>query len=92
MDVIDGKSAVLLTHVLVMLAVVVGILFAVSDDSSSLFTLVLQAKVVLYAIVAMFLIRCIDVMGPPFKRNGGEPEQINVKYRNEILVRERFFS
>lgn len=91
MDVIDGKSSALLTHVSVMLAVVVGILFTVSDDANSLFSIILKTEVVLYASVALFLLRCVDVMGPPFRRVDGEMEAVNIKYRNEILIRRAIY-
>ncbi len=57
MDTIDNKNSTLLTHVSVMLAVVVGILFTQSNDTSILFSVVLQVEVVLYTVAALFLPR-----------------------------------
>lgn len=79
MDAIDSKSSALLTHVSVMLAIVVFL-----KSESELITLFLNIEAGLYTLVALFLMRCIDIAGPPIRKINGK---IHNQYLVEIQIR-----
>lgn len=84
MSVIDAKSSALLTHVSIMMAVVAVFL---SQPNGSHWTWVLTVELVMFSVVAMFLLRCIDIMGPPLRPVPQDAEKATAYYRREILVR-----
>lgn len=85
MSVIDAKSSALLTHVSIMIAVVAVFL---GQPSAPHWTWVFTAELAVFSVVAMCLLRCIDIMGPPLRRvPSGDAEVVAAYYRREILVR-----
>ncbi|MBS0498369.1 MAG: hypothetical protein HRU77_13915 [Gammaproteobacteria bacterium] len=90
---IDTKSSALLTHVSVMLAVVIGMLFTLigPKESGSILAYMLKIEMVAYAVVAMVLLRCLDIMGPPFRRLGNEMHEIDAQYHQEIVIRRAIY-
>lgn len=83
MDVIDQKSSALLTHVSIMLAVVAFMI----PDTSGIWRIALTFELVAFLLVAMLLLRCVDVMGPPFRNPSAIPSKANTVYHHEILLR-----
>lgn len=93
MVIIDTKSSALLTHVSVMLAVVIGMLFTLigPNESGSFLAYLLKIEMVAYAVVAMVLLRCLDIMGPPFRKLRNEMREIDAQYHQEIIVRRAIY-
>lgn len=89
MVIIDTKSSALLTHVSVMLAVVIGMLFTLigPNESGSILAYMLKVEMVAYALVAMVLLRCLDIMGPPFRKLKNGMQEIDAQYHQEIVIR-----
>ncbi|MEH6628481.1 MAG: hypothetical protein V7739_18740 [Motiliproteus sp.] len=87
MDLIDSKSAALLTHVSIMLAVVVGMMYALIESQNSIFALFLKFKIIFYAIVALGLLRCVDILGPPFRKIDKKNVSPDLFYYKEIMLR-----
>lgn len=84
MDIIDSKSAALLTHVSIMLAVIV-VLLNYSQDRT--WQLIMTGELLCFSLVGLLLLRCVDVMGPPFRLPPSDVEEVNKVYRREILIR-----
>ncbi|MCG7755836.1 MAG: hypothetical protein LZF63_04160 [Nitrosomonas sp.] len=93
MVIIDTKSSALLTHVSVMLAVVIGMLFTLigPKESGSILAYLLKVEMVTYAVVAMVLLRCLDIMGPPFRKLRNEMHEIDAQYHQEIVIRRAIY-
>lgn len=93
MVIIDTKRSALLTHVSVMLAVVIGMLFTLigPKESGSILAYMLKIEMVAYAVVAMVLLRCLDIMGPPFRKLRNEMREIDAQYHQEIIVRRAIY-
>ncbi|QOJ24074.1 MAG: hypothetical protein HRU78_10820 [Gammaproteobacteria bacterium] len=93
MVIIDTKSSALLTHVSVMLAVVIGMLFTLigPNESGSILAYLLKVEMVAYAVVAMVLLRCLDIMGPPFRKLRNEMREIDAQYHKEIIIRRAIY-
>ncbi|MBS0298787.1 MAG: hypothetical protein JSR32_02455 [Proteobacteria bacterium] len=93
MVIIDTKSSALLTHVSVMLAVVIGMLFTLigPNESGSILAYLLKVEMVAYAVVAMVLLRCLDIMGPPFRKLRNETREIDAQYHKEIIIRRAIY-
>jgi hypothetical protein len=93
MVIIDTKSSALLTHVSVMLAVVIGMLFTLigPKESGSILAYLLKVEMVAYAIVAMVLLRCLDIMGPPFRKLRNGMREIDAQYHKEIIIRRAIY-
>ncbi|MDE2388433.1 MAG: hypothetical protein KGN35_05030 [Betaproteobacteria bacterium] len=93
MVIIDTKSSALLTHVSVMLAVVIGMLFTLigPKESGSILAYMLKIEMVAYAVVAMVLLRCLDIMGPPFRKLKDEMHEIDAQYHQEIVIRRAIY-
>jgi hypothetical protein len=89
MSIIDAKSSALLTHVSIMLAVIAVLL---AQPNSSLWKWVFTAELIAFSVVSVLLLRCVDILGPPFRRpvpdaDGG----LEAYYRTEILLRRTIF-
>lgn len=93
MVIIDTKSSALLTHVSVMLAVVIGMLFTLigPKESGSILAYMLKIEMVAYAVVAMVLLRCLDIMGPPFRKLKSGTLEIDAQYHREIVIRRAIY-
>jgi len=89
MSIIDAKSSALLTHVSIMLAVIAVLL---AQPNSAVWKWIFTAELVAFSLVGVLLLRCVDILGPPFRRlspdAGGEIEDV---YRKEILLRRAIF-
>jgi hypothetical protein len=93
MVIIDTKSSALLMHVSIMLAVVIGMLFTLigPKESGSILAYMLKIEMVAYAVVAMVLLRCLDIMGPPFRKLRNEMHEIDAQYHQEIVIRRAIY-
>ncbi|SDW34276.1 hypothetical protein [Nitrosomonas oligotropha] len=93
MVIIDTKSSALLMHVSIMLAVVIGMLFTLigPKESGSILAYMLKIEMVAYAVVAMVLLRCLDIMRPPFRKLRNEMHEINAQYHQEIVTRRAIY-
>ena len=93
MVIIDTKSSALLMHVSIMLAVVIGMLFTLigPKESGSILAYMLKIEMVAYAVVAMVLLRCLDIMGPPFRKLRNEMHEIDAQYHQEIVTRRAIY-
>lgn len=89
MEAIDSKSGALLTHISIMLAVL-G--FFLSDSNNHLLVQILFLfELIIYLVVAMVLIRCIDIMGPPFRELPENQKSLNETYYFEITLRKEIY-
>ncbi|MEP6619019.1 MAG: hypothetical protein ABJE47_06890 [bacterium] len=89
MSVIDAKSSALLTHVSIMLAVVAVFL---GQQNGVLWKWVFTVELAAFSVVAVFLLRCVDILGPPFRRLPiGAEASIEGVYRDEVLWRRAIF-
>ncbi len=88
MNIIDSKSAALLTHVSIMLAVVV-VLLNYSPDR--LWQLIMTGELLCFSLVGMLLLRCVDVIGPPFRLPPSDVAELNKFYRHEVLIRRALY-
>ncbi|MER0216702.1 MAG: hypothetical protein DU481_11075 [Nitrosomonas sp.] len=93
MVIIDTKSSALLMHVSIMLAVVIGMLFTLigPKESGSILAYMLKIEMVAYAVVAMVLLRCLDIMGSPFRKLRNEMHEIDAQYHQEIVTRRAIY-
>lgn len=83
MDFMDSKSAALLTHVSVMIAVV-----AFLTPPSGAWRTLMFAEIFAFSAVAVLLLRCVEMMGPPFRRLAEGNNDANLAhYCEEVLVR-----
>lgn len=83
MDIIDSKSAALLTHVSVMLAVIAVLI----TQSESVWRWIMIAELTAFCLVGMLLLRCVDVMGPPYRVPPDDEENLRETYCDEVLLR-----
>jgi hypothetical protein len=89
MSIIDAKSSALLTHVSIMLAVVAVLL---AQPNEAVWRWIYTAELIAFSGVGVLLLRCVDILGPPFRRlrpdaDGGLEEY----YRLEVLLRRAIF-
>jgi hypothetical protein len=89
MSIIDAKSAALLTHVSLMLAVVAVLL---AQPNGMVWRWIYTGELIALSGVGVLLLRCVDIMGPPFRRlppsGAGELE---AHYRVEVMLRRAIF-
>lgn len=85
MGIIDSKSSALLTHVSIMIAVAFGLTSL--QDINSIIKIFLYFEAFAYIVVALLLMRCVDIMGPPFRTVEYNDSAIKENYLNEILIR-----
>jgi len=86
MSILDAKSSALLTHVSIMLAAIAVLLAPNEPVWKWIFT----AELVLFSLAGVLLLRCVDILGPPFRRvpaDGGIEEY----YRAEVQLRRAIF-
>jgi hypothetical protein len=89
MSLIDTKSSALLTHVSIMLAVVAVLLAQPGDPP---WKWILTAELIAFSGVGVLLLRCVDILGPPFRRLTPDPDGgLEECYRKEILLRRAIF-
>jgi hypothetical protein len=89
MSVIDAKSSALLTHVSIMLAVIAVLL---AQPNSATWKWVFTAELVAFSVVGVLLLRCVDILGPPFRRLLPDADgKLEEYYRSEILLRRAIF-
>ena len=82
MDVIDSKSSALLTHISIILAVL-----AVLINNESTARWFFTVEFVLYALNATILLRCVDILGPPFRAVPSEDTDLRSYGHMEGLIR-----
>lgn len=89
MSIIDAKSSALLTHVSIMLAVVALLL---TQRNPLSWRWIYTGELIAFSVVGVLLLRCVDIMGPPFRRlppaASGELEEY---YRTEVMLRRAIF-
>jgi hypothetical protein len=89
MSILDAKSSALLTHVSVMLAVVAILL---AQPNGAVWKWIYTVELIAFSGVGVALLRCIDVMGPPFRRLPPHLQgSLEEYYRVEVLVRRAIF-
>jgi hypothetical protein len=89
MSLIDAKSSALLTHVSIMLAVIAVLL---AQPNTPVWKWIYTAELIAFSIVGVLLLRCVDILGPPFRRLVPDAEgQLEEFYRAEILLRRTIF-
>jgi hypothetical protein len=89
MSIIDAKSSALLTHVSIMLAVIALFL---GQPHTALWRWVFTVELTVFSVVAVLLLRCVDILGPPLRPlPSSDPEEIRKLYRAEILRRRAIF-
>ncbi len=89
MSLIDAKSSALLTHVSIMLAVVAVLL---AQPNSAMWKWIYTAELIAFSVVGVLLLRCVDILGPPFRRLlPGADGELEEFYRTEILLRRAIF-
>jgi hypothetical protein len=88
MSIIDAKSSSLLTHVSIMLAVVAVLL---AQPNTYWWQLIFTVELIAFSVIGVMLLRCVDVLGPPFRRLPDEGEDLSEYYRGEILLRRGVF-
>ena len=89
MSLIDTKSSALLTHVSIMLAVI-AVLLAQSNGAA--WKWILTAELIAFSVVSVLLLRCVDILGPPFRRLLPDADgELEEHYRNEVLLRRAIF-
>lgn len=91
MDIIDSKSSALLTHVSLMIAVLIGLMIVGLGEEHYFIRLLLRVEIVIYIIIAMFLLRCVDIMGPPFRKLKTISKVVNIEYHKEVLLRRTIY-
>jgi len=90
MNIIDTKSNALLTHISIMF-VVLGF-FIHAEDNHWLVVTLLVMEFLAYVLTAMLLLRCVDIMGPPFKQPPESEEEIKQVYYFEITLRREIYA
>jgi hypothetical protein len=89
MSLIDAKSSALLTHVSIMLAVVAVLL---AQPNTPAWRWIFTAELIAFSVVGVLLLRCVDILGPPFRRLSPDAEGgLEELYRREILLRRSIF-
>lgn len=89
MSVIDAKSSALLTHVSIMLAVIAVLL---AQPNSATWRWIYTGELIAFSAVSVLLLRCVDILGPPFRRLRPDADgALEEYYRNEILLRRSIF-
>lgn len=81
MDIVDNKSAALLTHVSLIMAAL-ALLIGQSDD----IRIVYVVEFIIYALIATTLLRCVDILGPP-TRPHPQDEQAEEYWHLEAIIR-----
>ena len=87
MSIIDSKSSALLTHVSIMIAVVAVLLASLEPYTGLVWRIALIVELVAFSAVTTLLLRCVDIMGPPFRQPPADRGQRNITYKEEILIR-----
>ena len=88
MNAVDSKCSALLAHISLMF-VVLGI-FIVSQNHW-IVSLLLTAELIAYIIVASMLIRCLDIMGFPYKVPPQDQEKRKEFYYAEVALRRTIY-
>ncbi len=90
MNVIDSKSSALLTHISIMF-VVLGF-FINAEDNHWVIVVLLVIEFIAYILTAMLLLRCVDIMGPPFRQPPESKEAIKEEYYFEVTLRREIYA
>jgi len=89
MSLIDAKSSALLTHVSIMLAVIAVLL---AQPNSATWKWIFTAELIAFSLVGVLLLRCVDILGPPFRRLTPDATgKLEEHYRREVLLRRAIF-
>jgi hypothetical protein len=89
MGIIDAKSSALLTHVSIMLAVVAVLL---TQPNAASWRWIYTGELIAFSAVGVLLLRCVDILGPPFRRLPREPAGgLEQYYRTEAMLRRAIF-
>jgi len=86
MGVIDSKSSALLSHTSIILAVL-GILINIGGPAKIFFVI----EFVLYAALATLLLRCVDILGPPYRPLVNDTEDLADYWHLEALIRRTIY-
>jgi hypothetical protein len=74
-NIIDTKCSALLTHISIMF-IVLGI-FITNENNHGFVFLLLVIEFIAYVLAAMLLLRCLDLLGPPFRQLPETPPRQN---------------
>lgn len=86
---IDTKCSALLTHISIMF-LVLGI-FITKENAHGIFFLLLVIEFIAYVMAAMLILRCVDMMGPPFRQLPELEEAIQQTLLFEITLRREIY-
>jgi len=89
MSILDSKSSALLTHISVILVV---LSFSLDGSSTKYINGILVFEMAMYTVTAMFLLRCVDIMGPPYKDLPESDNEAYEKYYIEIRLRREIYT
>ncbi|MGD0960732.1 MAG: hypothetical protein ABSB19_13080 [Methylomonas sp.] len=84
-NIIDNKCSALLTHISIMF-IVLGI-FINGETHNGIVFFLLVLEFIAYILAAMSLLRCVDIMGPPFRQLPEAEEEIKQAFLYEITIR-----
>ena len=90
MNIIDTKSNALLTHISIMF-IVLGF-FIHAEDNHWVILALLVLEFLAYLVTAMLLLRCVDIMGPPFRQPPESDEEIKQVYYFESTLRREIYA
>lgn len=89
MDAIDNKSSALLTHISLMFVVLS--IFLVASDAHAFIQVLLGIELIAYLCIAMLLLRCIDVMGPPLRPLPSDRDGVDEAFYVEVTLRREVY-
>jgi hypothetical protein len=89
MQMIDSKSSALLTHISIILAV---LSFLLNQRTGTPVDLLVVAELGGYTIAALFVLRCVDIMGPPFRELPRPTAKLERDYCIEVRLRREIYT
>jgi hypothetical protein len=88
--IVDNKCSALLSHISLMF-IVLGV-FIGKEDSNSVVYFLLVFEFIAFLISALLILRCQDLMGPPFRQLPESDEEINQAFLSEITLRRGIYA
>ena len=88
MSAINDKSSALLGHISLMIA---AVSFFVSQTPGKVSSILLLVELVAYVLCSLLILRCLDVMGPPFRMPPSNDVERADYYFAEVELRRSLF-
>jgi|GEM_PF-1442820 len=88
MEIIDSKSSALLTHISILLVV---LLFLFDEKNHIILNIFVFFELTIYILMAALLLRCVEIMGPPFRQFSNEKKLNESMYYEEIAFRRAIY-